>query len=259
MSLTDFSNYRTMSSEEFYLPKPSSRRSFRRNTDAAAPEVFEEKERPENKEQHVGEIEAETSAELEVELGEPEVTDWSHSLLLRISDKDFRDLVCRFFQEKGFMYAEADLGSEEGPDTLLYRPGEKSPYAVMKFQSWCERPIGIKELRGLLGTMTHVGLEHAVFVTTCCFTDSARSFAAENEIGLLDGENFSLQLMNCESYFKESTLKRYAASAGKAPCCPSCGGEMVLMCEAHETMGEVQFYRCLGYPVCRHTLPFPKK
>jgi len=226
------------------------------------PEV-EQQQEPEITPESVEEVRREDTfhqapVESESSVSGIQAQEWSYELLLRVDPRVFQQMVCHFFQEKGFMYAEADMGAEDGPDTLLYRPGETKPYAVLKCQSWCERQIGLKELRELVGTMVHIGLEHAVYVTSCCFTEAAKEFAETQDIGLMDGEMFALQLKHCNESFQLQSLAQYAPEGDAAPCCPKCGSKMQLRRERRVGKPEEKFYSCNGYPVCRNTLPYPK-
>ena len=121
-----------------------------------------------------------------------------HSLddLYNLSPKEFEQYVARLFRQKGYKVYLRGASGDKGVDLELERAGGKR--AIVQCKRY-RRPVGPEVVRELFGTLIHERVSHAFLVTTADISQSAREWAQDKPMTLIDGNllvQVSERLMN---------------------------------------------------------------
>lgn len=176
-------------------------------------------------------------------------TAWSVENLRTLEWKRFELLCARYYQEAGFHTETIACGADGGIDVKLFKGDLCKPLAIVQCKAWTKRPVGVKEIRELLGVMAHEKISRGVFIATSGYTQDATAFGTANPIQLLDGNGFVQKLTELAPE-KRRTLVEFAfAGDYRTPTCPSCGIKLVVREGKHG-----RFWGCTHYPKCRYKL-----
>lgn len=174
---------------------------------------------------------------------------WSTGALRTLEWKRFELLCARYYEAVGFTTATLAAGPDGGIDVKLFKVDPEKPLAIVQCKAWNTQPVGVKEIRELLGVMVHEGVGRGIFVTTGTFTEDARQFGAANPIQLLDGSAFTGKILDLPPE-KQKALLDYAFEGDyHTPTCASCGIKMVA-----RDGKRGRFWGCVQYPRCKTTL-----
>lgn len=177
-----------------------------------------------------------------------EVPTWTLEALRTLEWKRFELLTARYYQIVGFRSETIRCGADGGIDVKLFKTDPNKPLAIVQCKAWNTYSVGVKEVRELLGVMTHEKIGRGIFITTSTYTKDALSFGSANPIQLLDGADFLRKILELPKDEQDSLL-RYAFDGDyKTPTCASCGLKMT-----RRDSKRGPFWGCLNYPRCKNT------
>lgn len=175
---------------------------------------------------------------------------WSLELLRKLEWRRFEELCIGFFQLFGFRAESTRFGADGGIDINLYAEGATSPSTLVQCKAWNVYKIGIKPIRELRGMMAEKGVARGVFITSATFTAEARTFAATQNIVLIDGPEFIQKIRGLLPEQQKTLLELATQGDFRTPTCPSCG---IKMTARNSTKDGKPFWGCVNYPRCRQT------
>ncbi|MDK6076469.1 restriction endonuclease [Massilia varians] len=176
-------------------------------------------------------------------------TTWSLDALRALEWKRFELLCARYYEAVGFTTATLAAGPDGGIDVKLFKVDPAKPLAIVQCKAWNTHPVGVKEVRELLGVMVHEGVGRGIFVTTGTYTPDALQFGAANPIQLLDGDAFVKKILDLPPEKQKALLDVAFEGDYRTPTCASCGTKMV----ARDSKRGA-FWGCIYYPRCKTTL-----
>lgn len=174
---------------------------------------------------------------------------WSSEALRMLEWKRFELLCARYYEAVGFTTATLAAGPDGGIDVKLFKVDPEKPLAIVQCKAWNTHPVGVKEVRELLGVMVHEGVGRGIFVTTGTYTPDALQFGAANPIQLLDGDAFVKKILDLPLEKQRALLDAAFEGDYRTPTCASCGSKMV----ARDSKRGA-FWGCIYYPRCKTTL-----
>lgn len=178
-------------------------------------------------------------------LPQPKPQVWSLSLLQTIDWKRFEEVVAAYFRAKGMRCETISHGPDGGVDARLYTPNGEKPMALVQCKSWRKKPVGVAQVRELLGVMTHEGVDRGFFMTTGEFSQDAVEFAESHRITLVTGFRF-LEMLRLQTPEVQASLLQVATEGDYlVPTCASCGIKMV---------DREKFWGCVNFPKCRNKI-----
>ena len=186
-------------------------------------------------------------------------TEWSRELIQSLDWKRFEELCAAYFEAKGRRATVTDLGADGGVDVLLY--GESDPEKVLgivQCKAWREKPVGVKEIRELLGLMTDKGCPLGVYITTSGYTPDAKAFAEGKHIKLMDTGQLLQLIQELPSESQALLLEKTTEGDYTTPSCPNCGTKLVSRTSRKGKNAGQFFWGCPNFPGCRYTMPFGK-
>lgn len=176
-------------------------------------------------------------------------TSWSPDLLNEIEWKLFEDVCAAYYQEKGIRAELTKLGADGGIDIKLYQDESGHPTSLVQCKAWSARQVGVKEVRELLGVMTHEKISKAFYMTSSVYSEDAKEFAQSNRITLIDGAMLLAMILRLSPEAQKRLLMLVTTGDYTTPSCPSCGIKMI---KRSSKRGE--FWGCENFPRCRQML-----
>lgn len=128
-------------------------------------------------------------------IGLPGTQDEKVEFLLGRSPRDFEHLVERLYSDMGYETRLTPYQKDGGRDVVATR---SAPGRVERLLVECKRsfrPIGVEQVRALLGVVSAEKVNKGVVATTSRFTVPASKFAEENHLELVSGDQL-VRLMN---------------------------------------------------------------
>lgn len=177
---------------------------------------------------------------------------WGPRVFDDIEWKRFEALCAELFAQAGFEARTQSHGADGGVDIWLHSRNAVGPVAVVQCTHWLAKPVGVKEVRELLGVMTAHKVSRGTFVTTSRFSDDAAQFAKDNGIHLLDVQGLLALIARRTPAQQQALLQHAYEGEYWRPTCASCG---LKMAERTQRKGGSAFWGCTAYPGCRFTLP----
>ena len=119
-------------------------------------------------------------------------------------------------------------------------------------------------VREVFGVMTAQDAHGAIILTSGCFTQDARTFAAGKPLNLVEGRQLAALIRAVQRLPVEAEIPSPPPTAA-APLpskptpkktCPKCGAEMVVRTARRGAHAGRQFWGCSDFPTCRATSPF---
>ena len=141
-------------------------------------------------------------------------------------------------------------GADGGIDVKLYKIDPAQAIAIVQCKAWNTRPVGVKEIRELLGVMAHEKVGRGIFMSTGSYTVDASAFGAANPIQLLDGPAFLAKLRDLTPEQQAELLAFAFAGDYHTPTCASCGVKLIV-----RESRRGAFWGCMHYPRCKTTMP----
>jgi restriction system protein len=167
--------------------------------------------------------------------------------------KEFEELVGEAFRRQGFKVTENyQYGADGGIDLSLSRNKQTT---LVQCKLWRNRKVGVKIVRELLGVMTAEGAERGLVVISSEFTEEAKQFAHNSNIGLIDGRGLSKFIQKLQNGI-DHPPKNSTVTSDKEPSlanirCPRCGSEMVLRVAKSGKFAGQRFLGCKRFPHCK--------
>lgn len=180
-------------------------------------------------------------------LAKKEQLEWSIDLINEIEWRTFEKLIEKLYVEKGHQCECTNFGADGGIDIVVYKPGSKEPESIIQCKAWSQK-VGVKEIREFLGVMTHVQVNHGIYVTTTGYTDDAIALASQHQIELFDAPRVIMQIKALEESTQERLLQFIIQDDFRTPTCPKCNLKMSIRRSGSET-----FWGCGNYPKCKRT------
>jgi HJR/Mrr/RecB family endonuclease len=177
---------------------------------------------------------------------------WNIDLLDALEWKRFEIVCAKYFEMRGFTSRTNLCGADGGIDIQLFTADSVGPDSVVQCKAWA-RKVRLDPVRGLLGSMTAVGVKKGIFMTTGDYTQDARDFAAKNGISLIGGKELLAKIGALAPEQQAELLAVATDGDYLTPTCPSCGIKMTLRTSSKD---QSQFWGCLNYPRCKSRLHY---
>lgn len=177
---------------------------------------------------------------------------WTIALLQEMDWKRFEDLCCEYFSIIGFKSVQTGLGADGGVDIYLYKDESDKVFAAAQCKAWTN-PVGVEQIRAFFGVMVHKNLSTGYFVSTSTFYQSAKEFAVDKNIHLIDGKKLIKMIEELTEEKQNELYKLSTKDDYKTPSCSKCGIKMVL-----RNSKSGQFWGCRNYPRCKSRLKIKK-
>jgi restriction system protein len=175
---------------------------------------------------------------------------WTRELLQHLEWRRLEELSAAYFEALGFRTGFTHDRGDGAVDISLYAAGADSASILVHCKAWDAYPIGIKTVRELRGAMTSANVAEGVLVTAGRFTPEATTFAAKENIQLIDGAGLLRNLAALPPEKALALLKLATTGDFLTPTCPRCSIKMT----ARRSTGEGRmFWGCTNYPRCKQT------
>jgi len=182
-------------------------------------------------------------------------TEWSLELIKSLDWKRFEELCAAYFQAKGRKAKVTNLGADGGIDVLLYENSDSEKLlGVVQCKAWTQKPVGVKQIRELLGIMTDAGCPLGVYVTTSGYTPDAKAFAENKHIKLMTAADLLKLIHQLPADVQSKLLKQTTAGDYTTPSCPNCGTKLILRTSRRGNRPGQKFWGCRNYPRCRYIM-----
>ena len=180
-----------------------------------------------------------------------DTTQWSAELLRRLEWRRLEEVCVAYFEALGYATRVAPAGADGAVDISLVAEGEEKPSVLLQCKAWDAYGIGIKRLLALSAAMSAAGVAEGMLVTPGRFTPEAKTFAAKNNIRLIDGAALLAKFAELATD-KGVELLRFATDGDfVTPTCPACAQKMMAR---QSTAGGRKFWGCRNYPRCKQTI-----
>lgn len=180
---------------------------------------------------------------------------WSLELIRSLDWKRLEELCAWYFQAKGRKAKLTCLGADGGADILLYRTTDTDEiFGVVQCKAWTKKPVGVREIRELLGVMTDMGCPLGIFVAIAGYTPKAMAFVEGKHITLIDVERLLGMIQKLPLEAQNVLLQKTTSGDYTTPSCPSCGTKLVLRTSGKDGYERQQFWGCRNFPRCRYTM-----
>lgn len=175
---------------------------------------------------------------------------WNVEALRTLEWKRFELLCAWYYESFGLHVVTQEAGADGGVDLWLHKTrDDPHPMALGQCKAW-QSQVGVAPVRELRGVMAHANVARGLFLATSGFTDEAKTFAAQNQIQLIDGEGFVAKLLALEKTTQQDLLRRAFSGDFSTPTCPTCGVKLLPRNSVRNA-----FWGCVNFPRCRFTLP----
>lgn len=176
---------------------------------------------------------------------------WGPRVWAQIEWRRFEAVCEALFAQVGFQTRAQPHGADGGVDIWLHSRNAQGPVAVVQCKHWQRKPVGVKELRELLGVMASQQLKRGTFAASGRYSREALQFAHDNGINVLDGAALLALIARRKPDQQQALLNVAYEGDYWRPTCASCGTKMV---ERHVSQSGSVFWGCTDYPRCRNTL-----
>jgi restriction system protein len=175
-------------------------------------------------------------------------TTWTLEALCTLEWKRFELVCAKYYELLGFKADTLRCGPDGGIDIKLFKTDTTKPIAIVQCKAWNSNDVGVKELRELLGVMTHEKVNRGIFITTSGYTKDATAFGASSPIQMLNGATFLAKIQELTNEGQKALLDFAFDGDYKTPTCPSCGIKMMKRASKRGS-----FFGCGNFPRCRRT------
>lgn len=160
------------------------------------------------------------------------------------------EILCsNFCKHLGYDARWTGYGADGGIDIHIHNPDTGDELGIAQCKAW-SKPVGVKEVRELYGIMQARDSKEGIFFTTSHFTNSARTFASEVSIDLIDGVDMIDKLREFPVDARQELREIAFEGDYTRPYCASCGIPMIT--RYGKDGGE--FWGCENFPRCRSKL-----
>lgn len=175
------------------------------------------------------------------------------SALNAMSWRQFEVLVGEAFRRKGYSVTETGGGGPDGGfDLVLKKEGETF---LVQCKQWRAIKVGVNTVRELYGVMAARGAIGGFVVTSGVFTKGAQTFAAGQNVELMDGKALHALIRGVSVPSVGRVPGRAVPNplnvvTTGAPFCPVCQSRMVVRKATRGTRAGKEFWGCSRYPDC---------
>lgn len=159
--------------------------------------------------------------------------------------QEFEALVGEAFRRKSYSVLEVGDGGADGGVDLVLLKGKES--FLVQCKQWKAYKVGVDVVRELYGVMASKGATGGFVVTSGLFTDDAKSFAAGQNITLIDGKALHELIRGVTLPATKPT------QAATEHACPICQSPMVKRIAKRGANAGSEFWGCSSYPACKGT------
>ena len=175
---------------------------------------------------------------------------WTPELLKQLEWRRFEELCAAYLEAIGSRTNITHPGPDGGVDIHLDE-GAGGASTIVQCKAWDAYRIGIKAVRELRSAMTAAKVGKGVLITSGRFTQEAVTFAAKENIQLIDGAALFDKLTALAPDKSLALLKFATQGDFVTPTCPACS---IKMTSRQSTREGRKFWGCRNYPRCKHTL-----
>lgn len=174
--------------------------------------------------------------------------EWSPEFLHQLDWKRMVDLCLAYFE--GRFRCEAGGLNEDGSVAIrLFKPGEERSVAIVYCRVWGAWEVGLEALEALSVQMAQELVSRCFCMGFGGFAASAREFAQQHEITLIDDVMFVSMLNRLPDERKLQLLVLAGEGDFNTPSCPACGLKMLV-----RQNEQVRYWGCRAYPRCQGVL-----
>jgi restriction system protein len=177
---------------------------------------------------------------------------WTPELLKRLEWRRFEELCAAYYEALGFRARLTHSRADGGVDISLYAEASESASTIVHCKAWDAYRVGVNPLEALRRAMAASRVRKGVLVTSGRFTREAVSFAAQENIQLIDGAGLLGKLAELEPEKSLALLQFTTQGDFLTPTCPCCSIKMI---SRRSIKGGRKFWGCLNYPRCKQTFP----
>lgn len=189
--------------------------------------------------------------------------------------RQFEELVAEAFRRDGFTVIEnAHVGADGGVDIRLRKGGESY---LVQCKNWRQRHVGVATVREVFGILAAESAAGVFIVCSGTFTVEALRFAEGQPIILVDGDKLMRMIARVRRDSPERVYETHATEQQQesltgaaralkpngvdtghldAPCCPQCGGNLVVRTARKGKNAGRRFWGCETFPKCRFVKDF---
>ena len=120
---------------------------------------------------------------------------WSIELIQSLTPQRFEVLCLAYFRGLGFRATARSFGPNGGVDIRLHAPNDPKSLVNLVHCRSHKKPIGVQEVRELVGAMSVNGVPRGIFVAARGFQVSAREYAQANRIFLMSAEELLAKIL----------------------------------------------------------------
>lgn len=126
--------------------------------------------------------------ETAVDFSPPTNSAQQFSRLYELTPREFEEYVAQLFREKGYRVQLRGRSGDRGVDLeLIHSNGRRAIVQCKRYRS----TVGPDIIRELYGTLIHERVAHAFLVTTADISVSARQWAEDKPLTLIDGQTLA--------------------------------------------------------------------
>ena len=190
--------------------------------------------------------------------------------------RQFEELVAEAFRRDEYTVIEnAYAGADGGVDIRLRKGGESY---LVQCKNWRRQRVGVATVREMFGILAAESAGRVFIVCSGTFTAEALRFAEGKPINLVDGEQLIRMIARVRrdgperAYETRATEQQQESLTGEArapephgvdakhlaaPCCPRCGGNLVVRTARKGRNAGRRFWGCETFPKCRFVKDYP--
>jgi restriction system protein len=172
------------------------------------------------------------------------------SLIQDIEWKNFENLCCAYFIERGFDARKTQVGADGGVDIEVYKKGISKLLVIVQCKAYHSN-VGVKDIREFYGVLAASEAINGIFLTTSNYTADALTFAKGKspQLQLSSGERFVSLIKKLPNDAQDRLLKVAVHGDYRTPTCVKCDVKMV---KRQGKRGS--FFGCQNFPRCRVTM-----
>lgn len=180
----------------------------------------------------------------------------------RLTWREFEELLCEAFRREGFAVEHTGFNGPDGGVDIRLQQGKAR--SIVQCKHWKRNQVGVAVVREMFGLLHSERADSAVVVTSGAFTPDAITFAQENDMRLIDGEEL-VQMISAARVSRQSPTESKLAELAVAtnplrkadrihPSCPRCGASMRRQTAKQGIHEGKPFWGCMSYPKCKGIL-----
>ncbi|OGA72576.1 MAG: hypothetical protein A3G81_21410 [Betaproteobacteria bacterium RIFCSPLOWO2_12_FULL_65_14] len=175
---------------------------------------------------------------------------WTAELLKHLEWRRFEELCAAYYEALGFRAQLTRSRADGGVDIGLSAQDSDGTATIVHCKAWDAYRVGVSPLEALRRAMTASKVRRGVLITAGRFTREAVTFAAQENIQLIDGAGLLGKLAELAPEKSLALLQFTTQGDFLTPTCPHCSIKMI---SRKSTQAGRKFWGCVNYPRCKHT------